>query len=144
MTRVARGLGLALIIVTALLPSRLFAESAAKPSYQDPAQLQLLISNRTEPYFLVDVRTAAEYQKGHIPTAVNIPYDTIGANPPTPDTAALIIVYCASGVRSGKAAKTLAGLGYGRVVDFGAFSRWQGPSLDGSDPGDCPCRVPLQ
>ncbi|HET6486637.1 MAG TPA: rhodanese-like domain-containing protein [Spirochaetia bacterium] len=140
MMRLARGFGLALVLGMVLLPCRLFAEGA--PDYKDPAQLLLLISNRTEPYVLVDVRTAAEYEKGHMPTAVNIPYDTIGANPPTTEKSALIIVYCASGVRSARASKTLTGLGYGRVVDFGAFSRWQGPSLNGSDPGDCPCRVP--
>ncbi len=113
----------------------------SQPSYQDPDQLQSLISTRSETYYLVDVRTLQEYEQGHIPTAVNIPYDTIAAKPPTQDKAALIIVYCASGKRSAKAKQSLDGLGYLRVVDFGAVSRWKGSAVSGADPGDCPCRV---
>ena len=100
--------------------------TGAERDYTDPGQLATLVAGREEPYILVDVRTAREYLAGHIPTAVNIPYDTIAANPPTPDKAALIIVYCGSGVRSAKAAAALAGIGYSRVVDFGAVSRWEG------------------
>ncbi len=109
--------------------------------YADPDQLQLLISRKTEPYYLVDVRTIGEYQQSHIPTAINIPFDTIADNPPTPYRSTLIIVYCASGVRSAKAKQALDRLGYRRVVDFGPMSRWKGSSITGTDPGECPCRT---
>jgi phage shock protein E len=89
---------------------------------------------------LVDVRTPGEYTSGHIPTAINIPYDKIAASPPTPDKAALVIVYCASGHRAGLATKTLRGLGYTRVVDFEAIGRWKGQTQQGEDPGACPCQ----
>jgi phage shock protein E len=112
----------------------------AARDYKDPRQLSALLSERLEPYFLVDVRTAQEYREGHIPTAINIPYDLIAASPPTRNTTALIVVYCASGGRSSKAAKALEGLGYLRVVDFGAIRRWVGPLRYSADPGDCPCR----
>ena len=108
---------------------------------QDADQLQTLISTRHEAYYLVDVRTPQEYQMGHIPTAVNIPYDLIAAQPPTPDRSALIIVYCESGRRSAKAKLSLDSLGYLRVIDFGGVSRWKGSSITGADSGDCPCRV---
>ncbi len=137
-----RFLGLAIVAGLTLVAGQLLA--ADTPAYDDPAQLQLLITNRGEPYFLVDVRTQKEYEQGHIPTAVNIAYDVIAAHPPTADKDALIIVYCASGIRSARAKKTLEALGYLRVVDFGPISRWQGSSIPGSDPGDCPCRVPLE
>ena len=113
---------------------------ASLGNYTEPSRLATLLSDRTEPYFLVDVRTAAEYTDGHIPTATNIPYDQIEAHPPTSDTAALVIVYCASGGRSAKAAASLAGLGYTRVVDFGGMFRWKGPLRKSTDPGECPCR----
>ncbi len=120
------------------------AATGTKPGlaqdYRDPARLADLLSGRSEPYLLVDVRTAGEYSAGHVPTAINIPYDVIASRPPTPDTGALIIVYCASGHRSGIAAAALRGLGYTRVVDFGPVSRWKGPLRQGADPGDCPCR----
>ena len=86
-------------------------------------------------YLLVDVRTNEEYVSGHIPTAVNIPYDIIGEEPPTPDKAALIIVYCRSGNRSAQAKKTLDSLGYLDVVDFGAIGRWTHVLVEGADPG---------
>jgi phage shock protein E len=81
---------------------------------------------RGVPYILVDVRTAEEFASGHIPTAVNIPYDTILENPPTRDKAALIIVYCRSGSRSTAAYSSLNGAGYTNVVNFGAIGRWKG------------------
>jgi rhodanese-related sulfurtransferase len=108
--------------------------------YRDPEALYTLISTRAEPYYLIDVRSKSEYVSGHIPTAINIPYDVIGRSPPTPDKAALIVVYCGSGVRSAKAAASLAALGYSRVVDFGAISRWRGSVIYSEDPGECPCR----
>ena len=116
-------------------------DSPMAAAYADPDQLQLLISKKAEPYYLVDVRTNDEYQRGHIPTAINIPFDTIADNPPTPYKSTLIVVYCASGVRSAKAKQSLDRLGYLRVVDFGSISRWKGSSISGTYPGECPCRT---
>jgi rhodanese-related sulfurtransferase len=132
---------LAVILAACLgVPTAKSSKPAAARDYSNPAQLAALLSERLEPYILVDVRTAAEYSTGHIPTAINIPYDEIAANTPTSDIAALVIVYCASGGRASKAATTLKGLGYTRVIDFGAIGKWQGPVRQGAVPGDCPCR----
>lgn len=103
-------------------------------SYGEPAALAALIRDRAEPYILVDVRSASEYAGGYIPTAVNIPVDVIAEKPPTPDKAALLIVYCASGGRSARAAKALGELGYARVADFGGVSRWTGDLVRGDKP----------
>jgi phage shock protein E len=110
-------------------------------AYADPDQLYSLIAHRLQPYVLVDVRTAGEYSSGHIPTAINIPFVQLDARLPTADRGALVIVYCASGGRSSRAAATLRDLGYTRVVDFGAVSRWPGRLLATSQPGDCPCQA---
>ncbi len=109
--------------------------------FESPSELATLISKNTVPYILVDVRTAEEYKAGHIPTAVNIPYDTIAQNVPTPDKSALIIVYCKAGTRATAAKKTLDGLGYLHVINFGGISKWTGALNDTSLPGDCPCKV---
>ncbi len=85
-------------------------------------------------FFLVDVRTPEEYETGHIPSALLIPYDTIGDNPPTEDKDALIILYCRSGNRAGTAMTILEGMGYSNVHNFGAVGNWQGPLTEGSDP----------
>ncbi len=75
---------------------------------------------------VVDVRTQAEYDGGHIPGAVLVPVESIGSEPPAalPDTAATLLVYCRSGRRSAIAAEKLAGLGYTNVYDFGGINDW--------------------
>jgi phage shock protein E len=88
-------------------------------------QLQELVYDHTADYILVDVRTAAEYQNGHIPSAILIPYDTIAADPPSADKNALIILYCRSGRRAGIAYETLSKMGYKNLVNFGAVSNWR-------------------
>lgn len=102
--------------------------------YSDPEALARLLKEKTEPFVLVDVRTPEEYASGHIPGAVNIPYDTIAGNPPTKEKDSLVIVYCRSGNRSGIAKKTLDSLGYSRVENFGAVGRWRGEFKTGNNP----------
>jgi phage shock protein E len=74
---------------------------------------------------VVDVRTAAEFAAGHVPGALNVPFDEIGRRagelgpPETP-----LLLYCHSGRRSGMAVRTLAEKGYARLYDMGAFEKW--------------------
>ena len=77
---------------------------------------------------ILDVRTAAEYQSGHIPNAVNLSNEDIQAGKvdSLKDKSQLIMVYCRSGNRSRQAAQKLAELGYTNVVDFGGIQSWQG------------------
>lgn len=51
-------------------------------------------------YLLLDVRTAPEFESGHIPTAVNIDYRDIARALTDEDRDREIIVYCRSGSRS--------------------------------------------
>lgn len=75
---------------------------------------------------IVDVRTQAEYDSGHIPGAIVIPNETIGSSRPAqlPDLHAEILVYCRSGARSRNAAGKLAALGYTAIYDFGGIMGW--------------------
>ena len=77
---------------------------------------------------ILDVRTAAEYESGHIPNAVNLSNEDIQAGKvdSLKDKSQLIMVYCRSGNRSRQAAQKLAELGYTNVVDFGGLQSWQG------------------
>ena len=72
----------------------------------------------------IDVRTSAEYETGHLPGALNIGFEQIGARISTIAVAkdAPIIVYCKSGRRSGFAKQTLEKLGYSNVVNAGGIS----------------------
>ena len=78
-------------------------------------------------YVILDVRTQAEYDGGHIPGAILVPHDTIkGDVPQLPDKQQLILVYCRSGNRSKQAAQALADAGYENVREFGGINSWQG------------------
>lgn len=75
---------------------------------------------------VVDVRTAEEYADKHIPGAVLVPNESIGAEPPAglPDKDAVLLVYCRTGVRSRQASHKLVALGYTQVFDFGGIVDW--------------------
>ena len=84
--------------------------------------------NSKENFVLLDVRTQEEFNAGHIPTAILLPYDEINLKASTvlPDKEKEIVLYCRSGRRSAIAKKALVELGYKDVKDFGGISRWQG------------------
>ena len=74
---------------------------------------------------VLDVRTQAEYDEGHIPGAVCLPNEMIVAGMPFPfGKEAEILVYCFSGQRSAEAAKKLRDMGFTNVSDFGGIMDW--------------------
>lgn len=79
-------------------------------------------------YIILDVRRADEFAEGHIPGAINVANESIGAEIPAelPDKSQLIYVYCRSGNRSKQAAEKLAALGYNNIVEFGGIMDWTG------------------
>ena len=84
---------------------------------------------------ILDVRTAEEYSEKHIPGAINIPNETIGADdiPELPDKDQLILIYCRSGNRSKQASEKLAKQGYTNIVEFGGINSWTGETVSGSE-----------
>lgn len=77
---------------------------------------------------LLDVRTPEEFAAGRIAGARLLPHTELEARRAElpADKAAPVLVYCASGGRSAKAAKALAALGYTSVHDLaGGIRRWQ-------------------
>ncbi len=82
----------------------------------------------TDDAVILDVRTRAEYDEGHIKDAVLIPDTDIKdkAEEALPDKQAVILVYCRSGRRSEAASRTLIELGYTNVYDFGGIIDWTG------------------
>lgn len=82
---------------------------------------------------IIDVRTPAEFKQGHIKGAVNIPVDQIQRveqiikDPDTP-----LYLYCASGARSGCAARFLQSQGFTQVTNMGGIGSWRGEVVKGS------------
>lgn len=79
-----------------------------------------------ETIMIVDVRTKEEFDAGHIPGAILIPNETIGASEPSelPNKDAVIVVYCRSGRRSMESANKLLKLGYKNIYDLGGIGNW--------------------
>jgi molybdopterin/thiamine biosynthesis adenylyltransferase/rhodanese-related sulfurtransferase len=83
---------------------------------------------RGESFKLLDVREKDEFRGGYIPGAVHVPrgFLEMQIEGKLPDKAAPVVVYCAGGVRSAFAARTLADLGYTNVLSANpGFVRWK-------------------
>jgi sulfur-carrier protein adenylyltransferase/sulfurtransferase len=80
----------------------------------------------------LDVREPDEFEQGALPGAIHIPRGHLEfqVEGRIPDKTAPLYVYCAGGVRSAFAAKTLGDLGYGSVVSvIGGFNKWKDDGL---------------
>ena len=90
------------------------------------AQEAKQIMDTEEGYIILDVRTQEEYDAGHIPGAILIPYTQIAekAEEVLTDKDQLILVYCRSGRRSKIASEALAELGYTNIKEFGGIIDW--------------------
>jgi sulfur-carrier protein adenylyltransferase/sulfurtransferase len=85
----------------------------------------------------LDVREADEYEQGSIPGAMHLPrgYLEVQVEGRITDKETPIVVYCAGGVRSAFAAKSLQELGYADVVSMaGGFNRWKDEGREWTTP----------
>ena len=71
---------------------------------------------------IVDVRTRAEYQGGHIKGSVNIPLQNLADNLAKLKKAKPIITCCASGMRSASAKGILTSHGFTEVYNGGGWA----------------------
>jgi rhodanese-related sulfurtransferase len=110
---------LPLYVGLALLAAWLLSSKLGKTS---PSEARALVERGAK---LVDVRSASEFAAGHLPGALNVPVGEIGRRAKElGDPQAPVVVYCASGMRSASAARSLRALGFAHVHDLGAMSRW--------------------
>lgn len=93
----------------------------------EPQALALRIEAGDASLLVLDVRSAEEFDEGHLPQAVNIPYDALAGRlaelgmPGERD----IAVYCRSGRRSAIALTTLKDAGFSRLFHVnGDWLRW--------------------
>jgi phage shock protein E len=73
--------------------------------------------------FWIDVRTADEFNAGHIDGSAHIPYEEIAQRiaEVTADKDARLHLYCRSGNRSGIAQQTLLALGFNNAINEGGY-----------------------
>ena len=88
-------------------------------------------------YAVLDVREPDEYAEGAIPGAVHIPRGHLESQVEgrLSDKTQPVVIYCAGGVRSAFAARTLQELGYQTVESMvGGFGRWKDEGRDWKQP----------
>ena len=105
-------------------------------NYKNIEQLNRLISQPDFEFLLIDVRTVEEYEKSHIPNAVNIPYEQLISSLPVENMFLTIIVYGDNRKIPFKAGEFLSEQGYFNVTSFGAISRWKGELVRKESIGD--------
>lgn len=91
----------------------------------------------TDGHVVLDVREPDEYEQGALPSVIHIPRGHLEAQVETRiiDKASPVVVYCAGGVRSAFAAKTMQELGYTNVVSMaGGFGKWKDEGRPWSTP----------
>lgn len=77
--------------------------------------------------FVIDVRTAGEFDAAHIPGAVNVPVDQVASQLSSWDKSAPIAVYCATGSRSVNAVNELAAAGFTTIYHLNrGIATWTG------------------
>ncbi len=118
-------LGIA-IVVAVFLATTAFAEeseSTQAPSIS-PTELNAQRESGVAPV-VIDVRTPEEYATGHIPDAVNIPYDQIAKRIDELDTPNGVALYCMVGPRARKGEAALLAVGYEKAFHIeGGLAAW--------------------
>ena len=113
--------------------------TAAFPRVMKPAELAGRLDGQDAPIIL-DVRSVEEYEAGHIPGAVNVPYDQIAASLDSLESfrAGEVVVYCRTGRRAGIAENVLREAGFTRVFDLeGHMTSWNEAGLPVAVPATC-------
>ncbi|MEO1170482.1 MAG: rhodanese-like domain-containing protein [Myxococcota bacterium] len=104
-----------------LLGALALAMLSFRPNPVTGPELQQLLADGAR---LVDVRSPEEFRGGAVPGAVNIPISAVvdGIRSENLPKNAVILLYCASGVRSARAESLLKGAGYKNARNIGGLS----------------------
>jgi rhodanese-related sulfurtransferase len=111
------------LAIAAAAPAAAGEPGLPPPGVVDGATAHRLVAAGVK---VVDVRTPDEFAQGHVPGAVNVPFDEIEQRreelgpPSTP-----LILYCHSGRRADLAIATLRAHGYDRLYDLLTYDRWK-------------------
>ena len=87
---------------------------------------------------LLDVREAAEWEQGHAPGALHIPYGRLRERMGEIPKGRPVIAYCATGIRSSLATTLLQAAGYDAANVRGGFTAWRNAGLPVERPTEQP------
>ena len=122
------GISIAVVALIATAASSEESESTKAPSIS-PAELHSQRESGTAPV-VIDVRTPEEYASGHIPDAVNIPFDQIAERISEVDAPHGVALYCMVGPRARKGEAALLAVGYQKTFHIeGGLAAWQEAGL---------------
>lgn len=97
----------------------------AAPPLITQEQLLELQASRDPELLVLDVRSPEEYAAGHVPGAVNVPYDQVAERLAEIPKDKDVVLYCRSGRRTGIAAEVLEANGYTRLQHLqGDMEAW--------------------
>ncbi|MDN3516636.1 rhodanese-like domain-containing protein [Aquisalimonas lutea] len=121
-------LALAMVIVwIAISESTRFARGVAALDTNEATRLY----NRENALF-VDIRSEADFARGHLPDAINVPNGNFDQRHKKLDKRKNkpVIVYCSQGMQAGRFGKQLKQEGFERVHQLkGGFNAWQEAGL---------------
>jgi len=104
--------------------------ASAGPPEIIPRELATRLSG-DDPPIVLDVRTDEEWEAGHIPGAVHIPYNQVTERRGEVPTDRDVVVHCAIAPRARIAEKTLIASGHPRVFHLtGGFEAWRNDGLE--------------
>ena len=116
--------GLAVLVVQ---PIRVAAEDLA-PAIS-PSELSDRLKQPGAPR-VIDVRTKAEFETGHVPGAVNIPHNELASRLDEVDAESGVVLYCMIGPRARLGEATLRKAGIDGLLHLdGGFAAWRDSGL---------------
>jgi phage shock protein E len=119
-------------------PQAQHATPAPKIAQVSQDALLKMQANDSSGLLLLDVRTPKEFAAGHVPGAVNIPYDQVASHLSEIPKGDEVVLYCHSGRRAGLAADVLAANGYTKLAHLeGDMLGWQSAGRP-VEPSDAP------
>jgi len=114
--------------IAALAAAVVWAADDRAPSIS-PQQLEARLASGQGP-LVVDVRTPQEYEAGHVPGAVNVPYDEVAKRAAELTGRGELALYCLKGPRARIAEAALADAGARDLLHVeGGYSAWEAAGL---------------
>ena len=121
---IGAGIAVLVAVVAIVLLSSRSATVAEASQLISPSEYQDQFISDSNDHLLLDVRTPAEFDGGHINGAVNIAVEELANRLSEVPDDKPIVVYCRSGNRSAQASKILADAGYTGIYDLGGVIEW--------------------